>query len=170
MFQTGDWIVCGGTGVCRVEKIGPLENIRRAQRGRIYYTLIPLCQSGAVYVPVDSTAPMRPALSREKAEDLIGRIAEIGGGRCDLRDQKLVSSHYRSFLETHRCEDLVRLLKIVYCSREESLREGKKPRQVDEHYFRRAKELLDGELSVALGLPPEAVEGYILRRISGSLA
>lgn len=59
-------IIYGNEGVCRVEHIGPLE-IRGAQRGVAYYTLVPLYRAGKIFAPVDTTVHTRPIMSREAA-------------------------------------------------------------------------------------------------------
>ena len=41
MFEVGALVVYGSDGVCRVEKVGPLE-MQGAQKGVDYYTLSPL--------------------------------------------------------------------------------------------------------------------------------
>ncbi|MDY4191499.1 MAG: CarD family transcriptional regulator [Oscillospiraceae bacterium] len=167
MFEKGDCVVYGDTGVCRVLNIGMPENIGRLDPARLYYTLAPVFQQGIIiYVPVNTKTAIRPVIAREKAGDLIGRITDIRESSYQCRDQKLLAGHYRSFLETHRCEDLIRLIKTIFHRRQESLQKGKKPRQVDEHYFRRAKELLYGELAVSLGIELEEVEKYISQKLS----
>ena len=71
MFQPGELLVYGTTGVCRVEEI-TTPDITRADRGRRYYLLKPLYQDGVIYAPVDSDkVPIRPVISREEAEALI---------------------------------------------------------------------------------------------------
>ena len=70
MFQAGELLVYGSTGVCRVEEITELDHTVR-DRGRRYYVLKPLWQDGVIYAPVDSEkVPMRPVISREEAEAL----------------------------------------------------------------------------------------------------
>lgn len=165
MFEKGDCVVYGDIGVCRVLNIGIPENIGRLDPARLYYTLAPVFQQG-IYVPVNTKTAIRPVIARGKAEDLIDRITDIREDSYQCRGQKLLAGHYRSFLETHRCEDLIRLIKTIFRRRQESLQKGKKPRQVDEHYFRRAKELLYGELAVSLGIELEEVEKYISQKLS----
>ena len=72
MFSIGSLIVYSGTGVCRVEAVGPppFDPGSKVE----YYTLIPLQSTGTIYVPVDTKVFMRPILSREAAQELIRRI------------------------------------------------------------------------------------------------
>ena len=69
MFQPGEFVVYGSSGVCRVVQVGALEG-RAADPNRKYYTLQPLFESERTYTPVDSGVFMRPAMTREQAQEL----------------------------------------------------------------------------------------------------
>ena len=43
--------------------------------------------------------------------------------------------------------------------------QGKKVLSSDEHYLKKAEELLYSEMSIALSIPKERVEGYIYKQI-----
>ena len=163
MFSVGDLIVYSETGVCRVEQIGPPPFDPKAKRE--YYTLSPMNCRETIYVPVDTQVFMRPILSREAAEELIDRLPEIQQAQVDNRDYRALAQQYRGFLETHRCEDLVQLIKLVYTKNQHKSRSGKKPSKVDQDYQRRAESLLHGELAAALEIPVEAVPDYIRQRL-----
>lgn len=82
MFQPGELLVYGTTGVCRVEGVAT-PNLTRAEWGRQYYLLKPLYQDGVIYAPVDSQkVPIRPVISRQEAEDLIDLIPSIQAEAC----------------------------------------------------------------------------------------
>ena len=98
-------------------------------------------------------------------EELIDRLPEIQQAQVDNRDYRALAQQYRGFLETHRCEDLVQLIKLVYAKNQHKSRSGKKPSKVDQDYQKRAEALLHGELAAALGLPVEAVPDYIRQRL-----
>ena len=95
----------------------------------------------------------------------IDRLPEIQQARVDCQDYRALAQRYRGFLETHRCEDLVQLIKLVYTKNQRKSRSGKKPGKVDQDYQRRAESLLHGELAAALGIPVEAVPDYIRQRL-----
>ncbi len=163
MFAVGDLLIYQETGVCRVEEIGPPPFAPKEKRD--YYTLVPLRGSGTIYVPVDSKVFMRPILSREEAEELIERLPEIQQAHVENRDYRALAQQYREFLESHRCEDLVQLIKAVYFKTQKQSRAGKKPSKVDQEFGKRAKSLLHDELSAALGIPFEEVPEYIAKRL-----
>lgn len=164
MFEVGDLIVYNETGVCRVEQIGPPPFEPKAKRE--YYTLSPLNSRETIYVPVDTQVFMRPILSREAAEKLIDRLPEIQQAHVDNQDDRTLARQYQGFFETHRCEDLVQLIKLVYVKNQKRSQAGKKPGKVDQDYQKRAETLLHGELAAALGIPMESVLDYIRERLS----
>lgn len=45
MFHVGDYIIYGSNGVCKVDKVGPM-NLDGVSRDRMYYTLIPVYSKG----------------------------------------------------------------------------------------------------------------------------
>lgn len=148
-------------GVCRVEDIGIPEGQPAAQKGKEYYRLTPVFGSGTIYIPVDTKVFMRPVISRQEAERLIHRIPEIRENLCESRNQKVLENHYKEFLFTYECEDLVQLIKTIYMKKKNMERIGKKAGKTDIQYMRRAMALLHEELSIALEIPVDEVGNYI---------
>ena len=55
MFQAGDLLVYGTTGVCRVLSIDRRqERVGSTRQERLYYQLKPIYQGGLIYTPVDN--------------------------------------------------------------------------------------------------------------------
>ena len=163
MFSIGSLIVYSGTGVCRVEAVGPppFDPGSKVE----YYTLILLQSTGTIYVPVDTKVFMRPILSREAAQELIRRIPEIQQAQLEHLDYRMLAQRYRSFLDSHSCEDLVQLIKTAYTKSTANTRSGKKPSKVDQDFQKRAEFLLHDELSAALDIPFDEVGDYITRQV-----
>ena len=67
MFQAGDLLVYGITGVCRVLSIDRRqERVGSTRQERLYYQLKPIYQGGLIYTPVDTDkVSMRPIISRK---------------------------------------------------------------------------------------------------------
>ena len=76
MFQPGELLIYGSTGVCRVLSIDQRQDyVNGVKQNRLYYQLKPLHQVGTIYTPVDNDkVVMRPVISREDAEALIDAI------------------------------------------------------------------------------------------------
>ena len=160
MYAVGEKIIYGENGVCTVESIGPLA-VSGASRDRVYYQLRPLIGSGTYFTPVDSGAYMRPVMSREQAEALIDAIPGIEPAICQDNRFNHVDAYYKELFKQHSCEALVSIVKGLRCRMAE--RKTKSSRA--EATMKRAKDILHGELSVALDMDLKDVEPYIRSRI-----
>lgn len=160
MYRVGEKIIYGENGVCTVEKIEPL-GMSGASKDKLYYHLIPLIGSGTYFTPVDSGAYMRPVMSREEAEALIDAMPGIEPAVCNDNRFNHVDAFYRELFKLHTNEALVSVIKGLNCRMAE-----KKTRSTRaEATMKRAKDILHGELSVALEMDMAQVEHYILDRI-----
>ena len=160
MFSVGDKIIYGENGVCTVEKIAPLA-MDGASKDKLYYHLTPLVGSGTYFTPVDSGAYMRPVMSREEAEALIDAMPSIEPAICNDNRFNHVDAFYKDLFRLHTCEALVAILKGL----RSRMAERKTRSSRAEATMRRAKDMLHGELSVALGIDIEEVEAYIQERV-----
>lgn len=163
MFGIGELVVYGGEGVCRVERIGAAE-IAGADKGRMYYTLLPLYRSGQVLTPVDTGVLMRPVMTREQAEELIAALPELPPEGAPAGSTRAAKDFYHSLVMSYDCRRLAALIKAASQKRTAALAHGKKVSQLDERYLKRAEDELYGELGAALGLDRSAVAGYIRAR------
>lgn len=164
MFREGDHIIYGGEGVCRVEAIGPAP-IAGADKSRTYYTLVPLYQRGVIYAPTDISVRMRPVISADEAWALINNIPNMASEYARPADAKQALADYRAFLETYECEDLLNLIRMIYIKNESAITQGKNYSQTDDKFLKKARELLYGELAVALGIPAGEVEKTIVKAV-----
>ena len=160
MYAIGDKIIYGENGVCTVEKIAPLE-MSGVSAEKLYYYLTPLTGTGTYFAPVDSGAYMRPVMSRAEAEALIDAIPGIAPAVCNDSRFNHVDAFYRELFKLHTCEALVSIVKGLRARM--SKRKTKSSRA--EATMKRAKDILHGELAVALGMELGDVEDYIASRI-----
>ena len=160
MYSIGDKIIYGENGVCTVEKIEPLA-MSGAPRDKLYYYLSPLVGSGTYFAPVDSGVYMRAVMSREEAEALIDAMPGIEPAVCNDNRFNHVDAFYKELFRQHSCEALVAIVKGL----RQRMDERKTKSSRAEATMKRAKDILHGELSVALGLELNEVEGYIQNRI-----
>ncbi len=161
MFAVGDKIIYGESGVCTVDKIAPLDS---GTADRLYYHLTPLVGSGRYFAPVDSGAFMRPVIGRQAALELIDSIPGIEPAVCNDNRFNHVDAFYRDLFKLHTNEALVGIIKGLKIRMAE--RKTKSSRA--ESTMRRAKDILHGELSVALDIQISDVEAFILDRIGQS--
>ena len=160
MFSVGDKIIYGENGVCMVESIGPLS-MAGAPKDKLYYYLSPLIGSGTYFAPVDSGAYMRPVMSRAEAEALIDAMPGIQPAICNDNRFNHVDTFYKNLFKQHSCEALVSIVKGLRSRMSD--RKTKSSRA--EATMKRAKDILHGELAIALEMDISEVEGYIASRI-----
>ena len=160
MYYVGDKIIYGENGVCTIEKIGPLET-GGFKNEKQYYHLSPLVGSGMVFSPVDSGAYMRPVINAEEANALIDSIPGIAPAVCYDNRFNHVDAFYRELFKQHSNEALVSVIKGLRIRM--ATKKSKSSRA--EATMKRAKDILFGELSVALDLDMRQVEVYIEQRV-----
>ena len=167
MYQIGELIVYGGEGVCRVEAVGPLD-MRGAKKDVAYYTLVPMYRGGKIFAPVDGPVFTRPVMTREEAEDFVAHIPEVPVEVYENSNPRLLTEHYQTYLKSYNCTDLVCLIRAVYAKEQTVAEKGRHLGQVDERSMKRAKEMLHGELAVALDIPVDEVEDYITKTLESA--
>lgn len=167
MYQPGDMIIYGSTGVCRVKEITRLD-FRSGDQ--LYYALDPLYQDGVIYTPVDTKVFMRPVITKEEAEALIDKIPTMQAAAYHSSVLRELEEHYAGYLKSHDCGDLIELAMSIYAKKQLLTAQRRKFGAVDERFLKRAEDLLDGELAVALGVPKDQVGAYISARVDAARA
>lgn len=167
MYQIGDYVVYGGSGVCQVMAVGtPASSV--CDRHRAYYTLRPLASTETIYVPVDTRVSIRPVLTRQEADALILQLPGLPECPVDTKNPQLRSHAYQESFRANDSAELARLLKTIHHKDSDARRAGRQPGKVDTRYRKRAEELLYGELSVALGIPQDSVPQYIHQKLKAA--
>ena len=170
MFQAGDLVVYGTTGVCRVESIDQ-PNMTGADRNKKYYCLKPFYQDGVIYTPVDNTkVSIRPVITREEAEALIDLIPGIHAEAYRAPTLQALAQHYQTAVRSRNCQGLVELMMSIYTKQQQAQAQNRRLGMVDERFMKQAERLLYGELAVALELPYDDVQPYIAQRIKEKTA
>lgn len=160
MYQKGDLVVYGATGVCKVEGFGNPDP--RDRSGRQFYLLKPLYQDGIIYTPMEGgKVSMRPVMSPEEAQRLISLIPDLHPEVFRERTLQLLAQRYQSLLQSGDCRVLLELTMSVYQKRRQAEQQNRRLGMVDERYGRQAERLLFGELAVALDIPIDNVPNYI---------
>ncbi len=164
MFEIGEYIVYGNTGVCKVEEVKKMP-VPGTKNERLYYTLEPVYDKGCrLFTPVDNQkVKMRPVLTIKEADELIGRIKEID--TLWIKDEKSREQMYKDAIRTCNCEELVKIIKTLYLRKKARLAAGKKVTSSDAKYLHLAEESLYGELSLVMGIPKKEMEAFIYSKV-----
>lgn len=168
MYQVGELVLYGSTGVCKVKEIKK-QDFPSTGEQRLYYVMQPLYQDCVISAPVDSDKVfIRPIISKDEAKRLIGLIPGIRAEAYHSRVSRELTEHYDALLKSHDCEDLIELTMSIYAKKQDLLSQKRKFGTVDERFLKRAEELLFGELAAALDIPREQVQDYSASKVEGT--
>ncbi|MGL6107006.1 CarD family transcriptional regulator [Romboutsia sp.] len=165
MYKIGEFIVYGNDGVCEIEDISELD-IPGINKKKKYYILKPMHDNGKVFAPIDTTVFMRSVMTYEEIQKIIEQIPLITETEFDGKNVRLLQDYYKNLLKTHECIDLLTVIASINDKKANSLKNGKKLGQIDEKFMKMARNLLQDEFSIVLGIPKEEVEAYIEDRIN----
>ena len=160
MFETGEYVVYGRTGICQVTGVTTMR-VDGSSGEKLYYVLRPGGETdGKIFTPVEGGKQvLRGIITREEAERLIDEIPSIE--TLSIENEKFREDSYKKCIRTCECRDLLRIIKTIYLRKRARKEAGRKETAVDARYFRIAEDHLYGELAVALDMSRENVESYI---------
>ena len=131
------------------------------KEGALYYWLEPVYDGGIIYAPVDGPVFIRSVMTPAEVDELIQKMPSLDSSEYSSHNLKLMADRYRSAMKEHQCETLLRMMKGAYQRSQQSIRNGRKPGQMDTDYRKKAEKLLYGEFAVVLGIPYQDVPRYI---------
>ncbi len=164
LFKVGDYIVHGRNGVCKVVDITHLD-MSGVDKDQLYYALVPMkSEDSKIFYPVDSDkVVMRSVVTKDQAKDLVSEIKDIEPMRIENDRQR--EAKYKEALVSCDCKQLICIIKTMYARNKERIGKGKRITYVDDRYLKEAKQNLNDEFSIALGIEPREVEKYIKAQI-----
>lgn len=165
MYNVNDLVVYESSGVCRIEDIRDISFSGDAPK--TCYVLKPLFSNdGTIYTPVgNNKVTLRPVITKEEADEIIRQIPETEVHSFDgLRTIEL-ENRYREASASHRLQDMIPLVMAIYRKTRALRRSGKKVSEVDSRYLKKLNDLINGELSVALGIGKDEVPEYIAQAV-----
>ena len=117
-----------------------------------------------IFYPVDSNkVMMRSVLSKEEAKNIVSAIGDIEPMWIDNDRQR--EEKYKEAIGSCDCQKLICIIKTLYARNQERISQGKRITYVDDRYLKEAKQNLNDEFSIALGIKPTEVEKYIEEHI-----
>ena len=166
MYNSGDYAVVSGSGVCRVDSVGRLS-IPGADPDKEYYTLRPVDDNCVLHIPADiSDERMRPIITRNQAISLIKNIPNVTISK-KKDNQRL--ARYKEILADGKPEALLNVVIEIYQLNADSLAKGKPIEKMTEaSIFRDAEFLFNSEISKAIGCEPSEVPEVIQNILSAA--
>lgn len=165
MFEIGEYVVHGRSGVCKVDDITHID-ISGADKEKLYYVLVPMksIQSKIFYPTDNNRVIMRSIVSKNKAQKIVNEIQDIEPLWVD--NDRVRETRYKEAIGSCDCIEWIRIIKALHLRNQERMEQGKKITYVDDKYFKEAKENLYDEFSIALDIEKEQVEKYIIEHIN----
>lgn len=164
MYQIGELVQYGTSGVCKVEEI--VQSVPWLQKDTECYLLVPVSkQEEKIYSPVDNDkVKMRRILSSEEVKELMGKVSEIKGPV--VLNEKQCETIYREELYSVDCYRWLGLLKTLYSRRATRVAVGKKATATDERYLKSVEARIREELNLVIGKEETEKE---MEKISASI-
>lgn len=166
MYAVGDYVVYGIHGVCRILD---LQEQCAGTHRKMYYVLEPMDQSGAKYMlPSDNPivlAKIRPVMTKEELEKIL-HSSEVNKG-CWVADENKRKQTYRELINGGDRVELIRMIGTLERHKQAQVLAGRKFHLCDENFLKDAKKLIEGEISLVLGIEKQQVGTYIKQAIYG---
>lgn len=164
MFEIGEYVVYGTTGVCKITDITHMD-LEGVSKEALFYIMQPYQQSGSkIFISVNNQKTiMRKVLTKQEADTLIDEIPNIE--ELWIENDKLREAEYKTCFRSCQSREWVKIIKSLYLRKIERLEKGKKITATDERYLKMAEDSLYTELSISLDIPKGDMEQYITERI-----
>ena len=164
MFHSGDYVIYGVHGVCRV--IGTEK--QRVNRERVEYLVLePLVQhESRFYLPTGNSAAMaklQTVLSRDELCALLNS-AEIRKD-CWITEENLRKQYYRDLVSSADRIPFLQMVCSLYRYKDEQAAAGRKFHLCDENFLRDSEKRLCSELCLVLDMNPEQAREYLREQL-----
>ncbi len=160
MFQVGDIVRYGQSGVCKIQEISDrtFGNVTQS-----YYVLTPIFKSGSlVYVPVENETlveKMLPPLTKEEVAEVISLVREKEVEW--IRDFRRRSDFAKKALSSGDRSEALYLIKSIYHHKREILGQGARIHTTDDYFLKDAETLIFTEFSFVLDKSYEDIAAEI---------
>ena len=149
MYQIGELVQYGNSGVCKVEEI--VQGVPGLEQNVPCYLLIPFSKKdGKIYSPIETgEAKMRRILSKEEVKELLEKAWKNEG--LSIVNEKQCEHIYREELHSGDCYRWLLLLKTLYARKTSRTTAGKRVTATDERYMKNVEDRLKEELNIIIG-------------------
>lgn len=164
MFQSGEWVMYGIHGVCRV--VGTEKQLVNRKRTE-FLVLEPMSQNESrFYLPTANPTAMAKLKEILPAEELKSLLSS-GEIREDvwIKEENLRKQTYRELINGGDRTALMKMVSTLYRYREAQTAAGKKFHQCDDNFLRDAEKLLSSEISLVLEMTQEEARNYLREQL-----
>ncbi len=166
MFQIGEVVSYGTTGICTVEDIR-MESLSRGVPKQEYYILRPVATPTCItYVPTGNEAlmsKMRRVLTKQEIDEMILSVRD----ECLewIEDARHRSDSYSRIVSRGISAELLKLIGCLYLEKKSRNKGGKKFCATDEKILSSAERMVSEEFAFALDIPQKQVAAYIAEKM-----
>ena len=167
MFQIGEVVSYGATGICTIEDIRMEALSRSGVKKQEYYILRPIAAPTCItYVPTGNealAAKIRRVLNKEQIDEMI--LSPSGNPLEWIDDVRQRTEVYGRILEKGISAELLALISCLYLQKRAFKKNGKKLCITDEKLLSSAERMVSEEFSYALQIPKNQVSAYIADKL-----
>ena len=149
MFNVGDAVIYGNTGVCIIDDIRLEDFVGKKER---YYILKPVFSKGStIFCPVDNVrTAMRSIASRDELTSALANASEPIDNWIENDQQR--REYFSSVLKRCDLREMTSVVHTLCKKKKEKTEAGKKFHAADEKALAEAEKILFGELSYVLDI------------------
>lgn len=167
MFQIGEVVAYGATGVCTIEDVCYTSLSRAGTKKQEYYVLRPAATPTCLtYVPTGNsvlTEKMRRVLSREEINAMLASIR--GQSLAWIEDARQRAEAYGQILSRGLSGDLLKLISCLYLEKKSCSGKGRRFSTADDRLLASAERMVSEEFSYSLNIKPDQVTAYIAEHL-----
>ena len=165
MFETGQWVLYGVHGVCRV--MGTEKQLVNRKRTE-YLVLEPLSRNESrFYLPTGNPtamAKLKAVLSAGELEALL--TSEEIREDVFIADENQRKQTYRELINSGDRTALLKMVTSLYRYREAQAAAGRKFHLCDDNFLRDAEKLLSSEIALVFEKTPEEAKAYLQEKLN----
>lgn len=167
MYQIGEVVSYGTTGICTIVDIRMESLSRTGARKQEYYVLRPMATPTCVtYVPTGNpalTGKMRQIMTGEEIDRMIDSVK--GQSLEWIEDTRQRAESYQRILSGGISGELLKLISCLYLEKKNRSKGGRKICVTDEKLLSSAERMVSEEFAYALQIPEKQVSAYIADRM-----
>lgn len=167
MFQIGQVVSYGATGICTVEDIRYESLSRAGTRKQEFYVLRPVSTpTCTTFVPTANdrlTGKMRSIFTKEEIDQL---ITSVRGQQLEwIDDTRQRAENFGQILSGGITGELLKLIGCLYLEKKARGKAGRKFCATDEKLLSNAERMVSEEFSYSLQIPKSEVASYIAEKM-----
>ena len=160
MYQSGDYVIYGIHGACRV--LGREKQLVNKKRTE-FLVLEPLVQSGSkYYIPAENPTALAKLLAVLSQDELV-QLLESDAVRedCWISDEGRRKQTYRELITSADRLRLMQMVASLYRYRGAQEAAGRKFHLCDDNFLRDAERWLSSEISLVMNLPADEARDFL---------